>query len=42
MELDKENFLKKTQTTEDDIIKNDIDFSVLNKIYLGARIEIVQ
>jgi ppGpp synthetase/RelA/SpoT-type nucleotidyltranferase len=34
MELDKENFLKKTQTTEDYIIKNDIDFSVLNEIYI--------
>ncbi|MGK0468348.1 RelA/SpoT domain-containing protein, partial [Clostridium sp.] len=34
MELDKEDFLKKTQTSEDDIIKNEIDFSVLNQIYI--------
>lgn len=34
MELDKEDFLKKTQTTEDDISKNEIDWEVLNQIYL--------
>ncbi|MEK6263943.1 MAG: RelA/SpoT domain-containing protein, partial [Clostridium sp.] len=34
MQLDKEDFLKKTQTTEDDISNNEIDWEVLKRIYI--------
>jgi ppGpp synthetase/RelA/SpoT-type nucleotidyltranferase len=34
MEFNKGEFLEKTHTTEDDIIKNKIDWEVLNEIYL--------
>ena len=34
MKLKKEDFLKKTHITEDDIIKSEIDWQILNEIYL--------
>ncbi|MBU3111339.1 RelA/SpoT domain-containing protein [Clostridium lacusfryxellense] len=33
MELNKEVFLKRTHTTEEDIIKNEIDWAIINDIY---------
>lgn len=34
MKLKKEDFLKNTHITEDDILKNEIDWAVLNEIYI--------